>query len=259
MRVPQNVNTVYDIDFLLDPEVQEDSAVIDLTPITFIRPVGVVGLLAAIERIAKRRDVPKIDIHLPSNPDVRAYLRQAGVFDVMREYVSFQGLQPEDVIPQQVHERLMVPCTHFLKESDIDELSGQMEDLFYTEFLGYASLLQPCHEIFSELATNVVYHAESGGGYVLAQQYNFSSGSVVDIAVADCGIGIRASLQKNPDITYLSSDVDAIELALSEGVTSVQELYRGYGLSHVANNVKGADDRKMTIRSGMGILVDQQL
>ena len=52
-------------------------------------------------------------------------------------------------------------------------------------------------------------------------------------------------LQKNPDITYLSSDVDAIELALSEGVNSVQELYRGYGLSHVANNVKGADDRKM--------------
>ena len=141
MRVPQNVNTVYDIDFLLDPEVQEDSAVIDLTPITFIRPVGVVGILASIEKLAKQRGVPRIDIRLPLDQAVCAYLRQVGVFDAMREYVSFQGLQPEDVIPQQVPERPMVPCKHFLSESDVEQLARQMEDLFRTEFLGYASLL----------------------------------------------------------------------------------------------------------------------
>jgi hypothetical protein len=49
------------------------------------------------------------------------------------------------------------------------------------------SILQPCYEIFSELACHVVFHAEGSGGYVIAQQYNHRAGSVVDIAVADSG------------------------------------------------------------------------
>ena len=253
MRTPQQINTVRDIDFLWGFETT-GKEVIDLGPIEFIKPVGVVALLAIIERLTRRSDMPKMAIQLPENPDVQEYLRLAGVFDVMREHVVFEGKQPEEMIAKMQQVRPMVSCTHFVKEYDIDQLANQMEAEFQTELVGYPSLLQTCHGIFSELATNVVYHAESDGGYVLAQQYNYSSGPVVEIAVADCGIGIRASLQKNPGHSMISSDLQATERALLEGVSSLEDPHRGYGLHHVTDDVKHNNNREMTIRSGQGIL-----
>ena len=237
MRTPQQINTVRDIDFLWGFETT-GKEVVDLGPIEFIKPVGVVALLAIIERLTRRSDMPKMAIQLPENPDVQEYLRLAGVFDAMREHVVFEGRQPEEMIAKIQPVRPMVPCTHFTNESDIDNLAERMEAQFLTELAGYASLLQTCHEIFSELAANVVYHAESDGGYVLAQQYNYSSGPVVEIAVADCGIGIRASLQKNPSHSMISSDLQAIERSLLEGVSSLKDSHRGYGLHHVTDDVK---------------------
>lgn len=253
MKAPHQINTVRDIDFLWGFETT-GKGVIDLGQVEFIRPVGVVALLAIIERLKKRSDTPKMAMQLPENPDVREYLRLAGVFDAMREHVVFEGRQPEDLIPEIQPVRPMVSCTRFATESDIDSLAAQMETRFQTELVGYASLLQPCHEIFSELASNVVYHADSNGGYVLAQQYDYSPGPVVEIAVADCGIGIRASLQKNPSHSMISSDVQAIEKSLLEGVSSLQDPYRGYGLHHIAGDLKRNKSREMTIRSGQGIL-----
>ena len=253
LRTPQQINTVRDIDFLWGFETT-GKEVIDLGPIEFIKPVGVVALLAIIERLTRRSDMPKMAIQLPENPDVQEYLRLTGVFDAMREHFIFEGRQPEEIIPKIQPVRPMVPCTHFVKEYDIEQLASQMEAEFQTELVGYISLLQTCQGIFSELAANVVYHAESDGGYVLAQQYNYSSGPVVEIAVADCGIGIRSSLQKNPSHGMISSDIQAIEMSLREGVSSLRNPHRGYGLHHVTGDVKHNNNREMTIRSGQGIL-----
>ena len=253
MRTPQQINTVRDIDFLWGFETT-GNGVIDLGPIEFIKPVGVVALLAIIERLTKRSDMPQIAIQLPVNAEVQEYLRLAGVFNAMREHVVFEGSQPEEMIARIQPVRPMVPCTHFVREYDIEQLANQMEAEFQTELVGYSSLLQTCQGIFSEIAANVVYHADSDGGYVLAQQYNYSSGPVVEIAVADCGIGIRASLQKNPSHSMISSDVQAIERSLIEGVSSLRDPHRGYGLHHVTGDVKHSKNREMTIRSGQGIL-----
>ena len=253
MRAPQQINTVHDIDFLQDFETT-GKGVIDLGSVAFIKPVGIVALLATIERLTKRFGIPNMGLKLPENPDVQEYLRLAGVFDVMREHVIFEGTQPEEMIAKMQQVRPMVSCTRFVKEFDIDQLANQMEDKFQTALVGYASLLPTCHKVFSELATNVVYHAESDGGYVLAQQYNYSSGPVVEIAVADCGIGIRASLQKNPGHSMISSDLQAIERSLLEGVSSLEDPHRGYGLHDVTGDVKHNNNREMTIRSGQGIL-----
>ncbi len=84
--------------------------------------------------------------------------------------------------------------------------------------------------------------------------YPNSSGPVVEIAVADCGIGIRSSLQKNPSHGMISSDIQAIEMSLREGVSSLRNPHRGYGLHHVTGDVKHNKNREMTVRSGQGIL-----
>ena len=160
--------------------------------------------------------IKKMTLKLPENVEVQEYLRLSGVFGVMRDLVKFGDPQPEDVIPERPPVRPMVPCSRFDSEHDIDQLANQMEECFWTEPV-YGSIFETCHTAFSELATNVVSHAESEGGYVLAQQYNYRSGPKVEIAVADCGMGIQASLQKNQKHTSVLSDADAIELAIKAG------------------------------------------
>ena len=255
LKSPTEINDVRDVDCFLAPvDPASDRIVLDFTDTRFIRPVGIVSFLATLERIAKQAGESKLELRLPLSEDVCVYLLQTGIFDLMREYGFFTGPQPEEVIPEQSPARPMIPCNRFRTESDIDALADQMEVRFQTEFTGLASLLQPCHVIFSELVLNAVYHAESDGGYVLAQQYNYSAGPVVDIAVADCGIGVRNSLSKNPDLALIDSDSDAIKLALQEGVTSLRQSNRGYGLNHVTDDVMKGRDRRMVMRSGYGII-----
>ena len=253
VTAPKNINTVEDIDFLLDLVPQENTAV-DLSRTTFVRPVGVVAILATLERLTKTPGVQEVNFTAPANRDVNGYLRSVGVFDAMREHGQFRGTQPEDVYPELNLVRPMVSCTHFHDEAEILNLGEQMEERFRTEFQGFGSLLGTVDTVFSELANNVVYHADSGGGYVLAQEYRYSGGPVVEIAVADCGIGIRESLRKNPNNSGIFTDVQAIESALQEGVSSIREQYRGYGLHHVSYDVQRHRSREMTIRSGTGTI-----
>ena len=256
LTAPKTIETVDAIDFLQDVDARRGS-IIDLSPVEFIKPVGVVALLAALERLTKQPDVKEMTLKLPEHSDVRAYLRLAGVFDVMRALVSFSDPQPEDLIPAQSPVRPMVPCEHFDSEDDIERLANQMQERFQTELAGYGSILESCHMVYSELATIVAKHAESAGGYVLAQQYNYRSGPIVEIAVADCGIGIKTSLQKNGKHKQMLSDAEAIELAVKEGVSSLDDRHRGYGLYYVSDNVKRHNDRSMTIRSGHGTMMLQ--
>ena len=258
LKAPKTITTIDDIDFLQAIQAGRDT-VIDLGSVNFIKPVGVVALLATLERLTSQLGkigISKMTLKLPENLEVQEYLRLSGVFGVMRDLISFGDPQPEDVIPERPPVRPMVPCSHFGSEHDIDQLANQMEECFRTEPV-YGSIFETCHTAFSELATNVVNHAESEGGYVLAQQYNYRSGPKVEIAVADCGIGIQASLQKNHKHTSVLSDSDAIELAIKEGVSSLEDRHRGYGLYHVTGDVKKNNDREMTIRSGHGTMTLQ--
>ena len=123
-----------------------------------------------------------------------------------------------------------------------------MADVFLSEGLG--SLLKPCHVVFSELAENVVAHSGSHG-FVLAQRYEYKEGPVIDIAVGDCGIGVRRALWKNPALRRkLTDDREALVLAMTDGVTGIaRDRYRGYGLGHVSAELT-APGRWLVLRSG---------
>ena len=253
LKAPRWVHTLRDIDFLNDIEANGD-ALIDLQPIDSIRPAGVVALLVRLESLVKRDGVKNIDFKLPTNNRVRRYLRQSGVFNMMRGFGSFHDPQPEDVIPDTPQVKQMVPCAHFANESDVENLGIDLEERFGTELSGYGSILGECHTVFSELTMNVVYDAESGGGYVLAQQYSSIEGVMVEIAVADGGIGIQASLRKNQKYNAPRPDSEAMTLVIEEGVSRLEDTGRGYGLYHVTDNVKVNESRSLTMRSGKGMI-----
>ncbi len=101
-----------------------------------------------------------------------------------------------------------------------------------------------------EIAENVVHHAASPIGGVAAAQ-GYPKKRKFEIAIVDLGVGIQASLKQNPAYADVSSDVDAIRLALKKYVSATPERNGGTGL-FVANLLMEANGGTLAIRSGHG-------
>jgi hypothetical protein len=71
----------------------------------------------------------------------------------------------------------------------------------------------------NEIAQNVVDHAGTlGGGIAVAELTQ--GGAEFEVAIADHGIGIRASLAQNPAHSEITSDLASLRAAMEAGVTA---------------------------------------
>jgi PHP family Zn ribbon phosphoesterase len=250
LKTPPRFSRVKQLDCLYFPTeifVPHDSIIIDLSRLKSIRPFAVIAIINTIAHLSFFLPMLQIKI-IP--PLVRV--------DFIKTLEMFREWRIPEEDRRTIGAKLnpFIPLRHFKKSQDVEDIAKSMEHTFHTELLGISTLLQPCHVIFSELADNVLHHAGSNGGFILAQQFNFSAGSILEIAIGDIGIGISASLKKKESLTNrFSHDKDAIELALEDGISCIADDYRGYGLGHVNNEVTRAKDRILTFRSGNGYII----
>jgi ABC-type transporter Mla MlaB component len=98
-----------------------------------------------------------------------------------------------------------------------------------------------------ELGENVRQHSDCLEG-ALALQTD-PEGDRVTMAIADAGIGIRASLERNPKYDDLDDDLDAIEAAVRAGETGEPGTGGGMGLYLTRAMVRGNGGRVL-VRSG---------
>ena len=213
-----------------------------------------VGLLAVLEWQSRQRDAQPLALIPPPSQGVRDCWQVSGLTDALREFCHWPETAGEQAVPENVPLKPIVKCARFRDEADLDQLSVEMEDNFITALPRYASLSAECCGMIGELTANTVYHADNGGGFALAQYCEYAAGPAIELAVADSGIGIRKSLAKNPDFAGIAADGAAIRLAITEGITSIDDKYRGLGLAYVVDNVQRQRDRRLTIRSGNGII-----
>lgn len=86
-------------------------------------------------------------------------------------------------------------------QGEVDELANKALDSLSSGTLGAASLYPLVSEVFAELALNAVEHSESPiGAFGFIHFYEFRGGSRFVCGVADGGIGIRRSLERNPQL-----------------------------------------------------------
>lgn len=96
-----------------------------------------------------------------------------------------------------------------------------------------------------DLAQNVLAHADIGGG-VAAAKVDVAR-NMLELAVADRGIGIRESLLRGGEDA--GDDASAVLAALRPGVTSEPGIGKGYGL-FLAGLTLVANEGSLTVRSG---------
>jgi signal transduction histidine kinase len=103
--------------------------------------------------------------------------------------------------------------------------------------------------LISDFAENVWKHADADGGVATIQFHREEQ--TLELAIADCGIGIRGSLLRNPDYAHLVDDLLAVREATKPGVTGDAGSGGGLGL-YLTRLVLAENGGTLIVRSGEG-------
>lgn len=135
-----------------------------------------------------------------------------------------------------------VPLTPISDESVIHALVTDLEAIFASVVgVGGTSATRSARFVFEEIASNIVAHSRDGvSGFGSA--FLDAATDRLEIAFADCGIGILQSLQEDAELARtIETDKEAIELAVRRRISSKSDSRRhsGVGLTQL---LRMADD-----------------
>ncbi|MBI3954291.1 MAG: hypothetical protein HY330_07240 [Chloroflexi bacterium] len=223
---------------------------IDLRQCEFIRPSAV--LWCVIYPLLARLRGSACELLVPGNVGVCTYLKSLGLFQALQS----SGVTVDDRgIPTRRDPQIVMSLTGFHTEPQVEELANNALEALTSSGLGAVNLHPLVSELFAELALNAVQHADSPiGAYGFIQFYQFEAGRRFVCGVADGGIGIRRSLERNPALRdRVPYDWVAIELAVRERISGTGDPTRGIGLYGVSEDMR-RDGRQLIIHSGSGAL-----
>jgi anti-sigma regulatory factor (Ser/Thr protein kinase) len=125
-----------------------------------------------------------------------------------------------------------LPVQSFKKgKEDIQSVVEQVGKIVLkTTSKEYQDALSNC---LQEIIDNFFAHAEASNELpCLVSAQSWPKGSLVQMAIADAGIGIRSSLNKNEELLYRLTANNACEMASEYGISSkIGDGHSGYGLT----------------------------
>lgn len=237
-----------------DPRTEafrDDRVEVDLRDCAFVRPAATLWCLIYL-MLAKQRGA-ECTLFVPSDAGACEYLKSLGLFELLSGTgvnVDTRGIRNRNA------PRLVLPLTQLRRQTDVEQIANEVLDRLSRSGLGAANLHPLVSEVFAELALNAVEHSHSAiAAYGFVQFYEFAEGQRFVCGVADGGIGIRASLARNPELApRVPYDWAAIELAVRERVTGTGLKTRGIGLYGVSEDMR-KPHRQLIIHSGIGSLM----
>ena len=166
---------------------------------TNVHPAGIVFVAALALKVG--RENSKI---LGEVPTSAAYLDRMGLYNYVNTPSPFSVQAREEA-------GRFVPISIIKTADDQSRFISDMIPLLHlseekTDVIKY---------IIGELVRNVLEHAYSENGAVVAAQY-YKKSNRISIGICDTGVGIWKSMQ---DVWHPRTDLDAIKLSLTPGIT----------------------------------------
>ena len=223
------------------------AVVVDLTKWRYVSPTPVVGLIAVLGRLMRGgRDITVIE---PRAGYPLRMLETVGFVDACETFTEVTRISEPAERVRRYHP--IIRAMNFKTHNEVEEIANQLIVEFGTSKQVSPPLNREAHDALAEAANNAVEHADCPeGGFALAQlrERRPASGRswFIEIAIADAGQGIAASLG-------MDSDQQAIMRALDEGVSGTGDPHRGVGLAEIERLVQ-EPRRELAIHSGHGLV-----
>jgi hypothetical protein len=234
---------------------------IDCSGLRFAGPGGILALLA-VGLSGPFRGGRAWGLVMPRDPAVVSYLERCGAREHLENLFVVAG-RPREEEPRRAgaREPVLLEVTLVREAGDIHRTVARIKaraDLLLVSRLGYSSLAADRFTVaMAEVCQNIVDHSGSPG-LAAAQCYVPAGGGgapEIRLAVADVGVGMRASLAPRYAAGFPGtwSDQAAVRLAFRPGVTRCDDPDRGLGLKAVAEMVRGWRGT-LRLRSGTAAL-----
>lgn len=226
--------------------------VFDLTGVTFMSPAALVLLTAACHGLHKGGRQPALII---PDDDVRTYLLRAGFFSTLDGIAAIQPALSRVWARIYEHRRgtnpMLIEVTKIQSGAALPELLDRVVHVLRSRLKYRKAEAFDVATAVSELSQNTFDHNAQTCGFLAMQGYGQGSRRFLEIAVADYGCGLAATLARNPRNPFVRSDVEAIRLAIQRGVSEHDDPTRGTGLYHLLD-ITYKHEGSVHIRSGSG-------
>lgn len=194
------------------PSDVSDQLVIDMTRSQFVAPWALVLFSTYALWLGEEHGV---DVRVQFDPTTKAgsYAVQAGLYELL-------GV-PRPAGSRLTPEEITAPLTQVQREADIPNVAKNLVQVLGIRDDDLAGALT---YTLIELLRNVVQHSRSPVGGVAMAQY-YPTAGVVEVAVADTGVGILSTLK--PRYGDLRDDLSAVKFSLLPHVSGTfgREMY----------------------------------
>lgn len=142
------------------------------------------------------------------------------------------GMEPPCTVTRRSQAGRFLPVKRFdQQQRDVQTVAIELASIINMTLSDeYHSSLSACLE---ELVNNFFDHSQSGNELpCLIAAQSWPAGKLVQVAIADAGIGIRSSLTENADLAPQLNQENACKLASTYGISSKPgNNHSGYGLT----------------------------
>ena len=213
---------------------------LDLSRTRSVSPAGLAILLSTLDSTGRRGVCADLDYAPPQGPSSPSPCLSPQTIGRLISAPRRFGSPETSICPG---------CERFTASDQITRAIKTLQNGLAQRFELEEAALGAAAWMLSDLAENVLQHAEIHVGVATAAAY--PNTGELEMAVADCGIGIRASLAKNPDHADVAGDVEAIRRSLQPGATGDPGVGGGDGLFLTHRVVKEVGGT-LVVHSGEG-------